>query len=176
MKLLIADDEENIRLILESVFSDAGWQVETAVNGLQAMEKIKTFCPAVILPDKNMPHMSGMETLQRIKKHYPDMIVIMMTAYGDVGSAVEAMKTGAYDYIEKPFDNEKMLLLLRRAGEHFRMQTDALSRKKTAGQKFSFQHIIGNSPALNSVLKRAANVCETDASVLIPGESGTGKE
>jgi DNA-binding NtrC family response regulator len=176
MKLLIVDDEENIRLILESVFSDAGYEVETAVNGLQALEKIKSFHPEILLLDKNMPYMSGMETLQRIKKHYPNIVVIIVTAYGDVTSAVEAMKLGAYDYIEKPFDNDKMLLLLKRAGEHYRLQSEVLNLQKAVGRKFSFQNIIGNSQALDKVLKRTADVCETDASVLITGESGTGKE
>jgi DNA-binding NtrC family response regulator len=176
MKLLIVDDEENIRLILESVFSDAGYQVETAVNGLQALEKIKSFHPEILLLDKNMPYMSGMETLQRIKKHYPDIVVIIVTAYGDVSSAVEAMKLGAYDYIEKPFDNDKMLLLLRRAEEYFRLQSKVQNLQKAIGRKFSFENIIGNSPALDKALTRVADVCETNASVLISGESGTGKE
>jgi DNA-binding NtrC family response regulator len=176
MKLLIVDDEENIRLVLESVFSDAGYQVETAVNGLQALERIKSFHPEIILLDKNMPHMNGMETLQRIKKHYPNVVVIMVTAYGDVSSAVEAMKMGAYDYVEKPFDNDKMLLLLKRAEEHFRLQSEVLNLQEAVSRKFSFKNIVGNSSALDKVLKRAANVCETDASVLILGESGTGKE
>lgn len=176
MKLLIVDDEENIRLVLESVFSNAGYRVETATNGLQAMERTKCFHPEIILLDKNMPHMNGLDTLERIKKYYPNVVVIMMTAYGDVGSAVEAMKMGAYDYIEKPFDNDKMLLLLKRAGEHFQLQTEVLNLRKVVGKNFSFKNIIGNSSALDKVLKRVSNVCETDASVLITGESGTGKE
>jgi DNA-binding NtrC family response regulator len=121
MKLLIVDDEENIRMVLESVFSEAGYQVETATNGLQALEKVNSFLPEIVLLDKNMPYMNGLNTLQRIKKHYPNLVVVMVTAYGDVASAVEAMKMGAYDYIEKPFDNNKMLLLLKRAGEYFRL-------------------------------------------------------
>lgn len=176
MKLLIVDDEENIRLILESIFSDAGYQVETAINGLQAIEKIKKFQPEIILLDKNMPHMDGMNTLQRIKKHFPNTVVIMVTAHGDVGSAVDAMKLGAYDYIEKPFDNNKMLLLLKRAGEHYRLQSEVSNLRNTVNKKFSFNNIIGNSAALDKVIKQAENVCETDAAVLITGESGTGKE
>ena len=176
MKLLIVDDEENIRLVLESVFSEAGYQVETVTNGLQALEKIKSFHPEIILLDKNMPYMNGLDTLQRIKKHYPDIVVVMVTAHGDVASAVETMKMGAYDYIEKPFDNDKMLLLLKRAGEHFLLQTEVLNLRSAVNKKFSFEQIVGNSPCLDKVLKRVSNVCETDASVLIMGESGTGKE
>jgi DNA-binding NtrC family response regulator len=176
MKLLIVDDEENIRLILESVFSEAGYQVETAINGMQAMEKIKDFHPEIILMDKNMPYMNGLDALQRIKKHYPNIVVVMVTAHGDVASAVEAMKMGAYDYIEKPFDNDKMLLLLKRAGEHYLLQAEVLNLRSAVNKKFSFENIVGNSPALDKVLKRVSNVCETDASVLVLGESGTGKE
>ena len=138
MKLLIVDDEENIRLVLESVFSEAGYQVETVTNGLQALEKIKSFHPEIILLDKNMPYMNGLDTLQRIKKHYPDIVVVMVTAHGDVASAVETMKMGAYDYIEKPFDNDKMLLLLKRAGEHFLLQTEVLNLRSAVNKKFSF--------------------------------------
>jgi len=176
MKLLIVDDEENILLILESVFSEAGYQVETANNGLQAMEKVKSFRPEIILLDKNMPYMNGMETLKRIKKSYPATVIIMVTAYGDVTSAVEAMKMGAYDYIEKPFDNEKLLLLVKRAGEHYQLQAEVLNLREAVNKKFSFESIIGNSQSLDKVLKQVSNVCETDASVLILGESGTGKE
>jgi len=176
MKILIVDDEENIRMILDSVFSEAGYEVETALNGLQALEKIKSFLPEIILLDKNMPYMNGMETLKRIKKYYPYIVVVMVTAFGDVTSAVDAMKTGAYDYIEKPFDNDKMLLLLKRAGEYYQLQAEVLNLRNAVNKKFSFENIIGNSTALDKVLKRVSNVCDTDASVLIMGESGTGKE
>jgi DNA-binding NtrC family response regulator len=176
MKILIVDDEENIRLILENVFSDAGYQVETAIDGRDAMEKVKKFQPEIVLLDKNMPRMDGMQTLQQIKKQYPATVVILITAHGDVGSAVEAMKLGAYDYIEKPFDNDKILLLLNRAGEHYRLQTEVSNLRNAIHKKYSFSTIIGNSPALDKVLNRVSNVCETDASVLITGESGTGKE
>lgn len=176
MKLLIVDDEENILLILKNVFGDAGYEVETAINGLQAMEKIKQFQPEIILLDKNMPYMDGINTLQRIKKHYPAIVVIIVTAHGDINSAVQAMKCGAYDYIEKPFDNAKMISLLKRAGKHYQLQSEILNRKNVSDKNFSFQNIIGTSTALKDVLKQTANVCETDAAVLITGESGTGKE
>ncbi len=176
MKILIVDDEENIRIILENVFIDAGYQVETAKDGLQGLEQVKLFRPEIVLLDKNMPRMDGLKTLQQIKKYNPNMVVIMITAHGDVGSAVEAMKLGAYDYIEKPFDNDRMLLLMKRAGTHYRLQAEVLHLRDAVNEKFSFKNIIGNSPALKKVLDRVASVCETDASVLITGESGTGKE
>jgi DNA-binding NtrC family response regulator len=123
-----------------------------------------------------MPRMDGLKTLQQIKTDYPDIIVIMITAFGDIGSAVEAMKSGAYDYVEKPFDNDKMLMLMKRAGEHYLLQSEVSNLREAVNKKFSFANIIGSSSGLAKVLDRVANVCETDASVLITGESGTGKE
>jgi DNA-binding NtrC family response regulator len=111
-----------------------------------------------------------------IMKSKPVTVVIMITAYGDVGSAVEAMKSGAYDYVEKPFDNERMLLLMKRAGEHYRLQNEVTNLRSAVNKKYAFANIIGASSALAKVLEQAANVCETDAAVLITGESGTGKE
>ena len=175
-KILIVDDEENICLILESVFTDAGYQVETAADGLRALEKMKRYKPEVVLLDKNMPRMDGLKTLQQIRQIYPATVVVMFTAHGDVASAVEAMKLGAYDYIEKPFDNEKMLLMMERAGEHYDLQVEVKQLREAVSDKFSFNSIVGNSEALKKTLNRVANVCETDATVLITGESGTGKE
>ena len=124
--ILIVDDEENIRIILENVFADAGYRVETAKDGLQALEKMKRFRPEIVLLDKNMPRMDGLETLRQIKLRHPATVVVMFTAHGDVATAVEAMKQGAYDYIEKPFDNDEMLLLMERAGEHYDLYQTAI--------------------------------------------------
>ncbi len=176
MRILIVDDEENIRMILENVFIDAGYQTETAKDGLQALEKVSRFRPEIVLLDKNMPRMDGMKALTEIKKNYPNTVIVMITAHGDVESAVEAMKSGAYDYVEKPFDNDKLLLLAERAGEHHRLQSEVTILRDAVNEKFSFKNIIGTSSSLKKVLDRVASVCETDASVLITGESGTGKE
>ena len=175
-KILIVDDEDNIRLILENVFSDAGYRVATAADGLQALEKMKRFMPEIVLLDKNMPRMDGLKTLAQLKKLYPATVVVMITAHGDVGSAVEAMKTGAYDYVEKPFDNDEMLLLMQRAGEYYDLQTEVRRLREAVNEKYDFKSMAGNSQALKKVLEQVANVCETDATVLITGESGTGKE
>jgi DNA-binding NtrC family response regulator len=175
-KILIVDDEENIRLILEHVFTDAGYRVETAADGLQALEKMKRFRPEIVLLDKNMPRMDGLETLRQIRLRHPAAVVVMITAHGDVASTVEAMKQGAYDFIEKPFDNDKMLLLMERAGEHHELQAEVRNLRQAVGEKYSFGSMVGNSEALKKALEHVANVCETDASVLITGESGTGKE
>jgi len=175
-KILIVDDEANIRLILENIFTDAGYKVETAKNGLQALESMKRFLPEIVLLDKNMPHLDGLETLRKIKQWYPTTVSVMITAHGDVASAVEAMKLGVYDYIEKPFDNEKILLLIDRAGKHYDLQAEVQKLREAVHGKFSFKSIVGNSKSLKTTLERVSSVCETDASVLITGESGTGKE
>jgi len=144
--------------------------------GLQALEKMKRFAPEIVLLDKNMPRMDGLKTLVQIKELYPSTVVVMITAHGDVGSAVEAMKSGAYDYIEKPFDNDEMLLHIRRAGEYYELQTEVHHLRKAVNEKYAFKNMVGNSAALRKTLEQVASVCETDASVLITGECGTGKE
>ena len=175
-KILIADDEANICLILENIFTDAGYCVETASDGLKALEKMKRFRPEVVVLDKNMPGMDGLTTLREIKKKYSNVVVVMITAHGDISSAVDAMKLGAYDYLEKPFDNEKILLLIERACEHYELQAEVRNLREAIGEKYAFKSMVGNSKALKKVLERISNVCETDATVLITGESGTGKE
>jgi DNA-binding NtrC family response regulator len=175
-KILIVDDEENIRLILGSVFTDAGYSVETAADGLQALDRMKRFAPEVVLLDKNMPRMDGLAALGEIRLRHPAAVVVLITAHGDVGSAVEAMKQGAYDYVEKPFDNDRILLLAERAAKHHALQAELRNLREAVGEKYSFKSMVGNSKALKTVIDRISSVCGTDASVLITGESGTGKE
>ena len=175
-KILIVDDEENIRLILESVFVDAGYRVETTKDGVQALEEMKRFHPEIVLLDKNMPRLDGLATLRQIKLRHPATVVVLFTAHGDVITAVEAMKQGAYDYIEKPFDNKEMLLLMERAGEHYDLQAEVRNLREAVSEKYSFGNMVGNSEALKKVLEQVSQVCDTDATVLITGESGTGKE
>lgn len=176
MKILVVDDEENIRLILKSILTDEGYTVETARDGADALDRMERFRPHIVLMDKNMPRMSGIPALVEIKKSYPETIVVIITAHGDVTSAVEAMKCGAYDYIEKPFDNDHVLQLLKRADSHYRLRTEVDTFRQSTREKRSFPEIIGESTALKQVLDHVSSVCETNATVLITGESGTGKE
>lgn len=175
-RLLIVDDEENIRNILKHLFQDAGYDVLTSNDGLKALQIVNKFQPDIVLLDKNLPKLDGMQVLMALKKKYPYIIVIMITAYGEVSSAVEAIKNGAYDYVEKPFDNEKIILLLKRALEHFKLTSEIQVLRKTVNNHYSFDNIIGISEKIKQVLEHVKCVSETDATVLITGESGTGKE
>ncbi len=175
-KILIADDEENIRNILSHLLSDEGFEVLTANDGLKAVQVTDKEMPDIVILDKNMPKLDGIETLKKIKAAHPHITVIIITAYGAVSSAVDAIKSGAYDYIEKPFDNKKIILLVKRALEHHQLSQEVKNLRKTIDNKYSFDKIIGISSNIKQVLEQVKSVCETDATVLITGESGTGKE
>lgn len=175
-KILIVDDETKIRRILSAILTDEGFEVNLAENGNTALKKCNTFRPAIILMDQNMPGMNGIETMQKIREKYPQTVVIILTAYGEVSLAVDAIKNGAYDYIEKPFDNDKLLLLINRAFDHYKMQEEIFSlREKLRGENYS-DKIIAVSNKMKQVMEQVKSVCQTDATVLIQGESGVGKE
>jgi DNA-binding NtrC family response regulator len=126
--------------------------------------------------DQNMLGMNGIETMAKIKENNPEITVIILTAFGSIPLAVDAVKKGAYDYLSKPFDNEELLIIIRRALEHRRLTEEISNLKKELQEKFSFTNIIGVSPKMQQVFEQINRVCATDATVLIQGESGTGKE
>lgn len=175
-RILIVDDEAKIRNILSLLLKDEGYKIKSVENGHKAMEVLDEFRPELILMDQNMPGMNGIETMMKIKERNPHYTIIILTAFGSISHAVDAVKKGAYDYIEKPFDNDKLLVLIRRAIEHNRMSREINVLRKQLDEKFSFQNIIGESPKIRQVLDQVQCVCQTDATVLIQGESGVGKE
>ena len=175
-KILIVDDEEKIRIILYHFLTDEGFKVKAADTGIKALGMVDTFKPDIVLMDQNMPGVNGIETMEEIKSRHPETIVIVITAHGAVSLAVEAIKKGAYDYIEKPFDNEKLLLLLRRAIDHKQLNNKISDLQQKLNSKFAFGNIIACSPEMGKVLEQVKKVCETNATVLIQGESGVGKE
>ena len=143
-------------------------------NGREAVEALLSFQPDVILLDQQMPVMTGVEALEEIKQISPNQVVLFVTAFGSISLAVDAVKKGAYDFIEKPFDNDKLLLTVGRAVEHSRMKGEISNLKKSLGEKKS--HVIGDNTGLKQVMTQVRRVAETNATVLIDGESGTGKE
>ncbi|MCI0496250.1 sigma-54 dependent transcriptional regulator [candidate division KSB1 bacterium] len=175
-KILVVDDEQKIRLILTQILQDEGFTIQSVGSGEAAVEIAPSFEPDLILMDQNMPGMNGIETMAKIKARFPEITVIILTAFGSIPLAVDAVKKGAYDYLAKPFDNDKLLIIIHRALEHRCLTAEVSNLKKQLQEKFSFTNIIGVSPKMQQVFEQINRVCATDATVLIQGESGTGKE
>ncbi len=175
-KVLIVDDEEKIRNILCHFLSDEGFKAKAVSSGNEAIKAADLFKPDIILMDQNMPGLNGIETMEIIKSKDPSPVIIIITAYGAVSLAVKAIKKGAYDYIEKPFDNDKLLLLLQRAVAYQKLNSRVAILQEKLKNRYSFGNIVANSRDMQKVVDMVKKVCETDATVLIQGESGVGKE
>ena len=173
-KILIADDEQGIRRMINLLLEEEGYEVKAVENGKEAVDAILQFRPDLVLLDQQMPVMTGVEALEKIKSLNPNQTVIFVTAFGSISLAVDAVKKGAYDFIEKPFDNDKLILTVNRAIEHSRMKNEiSVLQKRLSAAK---QTIVGESPALKQMLAQIYKVAKTDVTVLVFGESGTGKE
>ncbi len=178
-RLLIIDDEENMRHMLSVVTSKAGYQVTMAENGEQALAIQKKARFPFILCDLKMPKMDGLQFLKNLENDIPRPIIIMMSAYATIDDAVEAMKSGAYDFITKPFKTAEILLVLEKAKEHLELQEENIRLKAQVEELQGtdcFQDIIAHSESMRSLLKLTKKVAQYDTSVLVTGESGTGKE
>ena len=175
-RILIVDDEEHIRKILTIMLSKRGYQIEVAANGSQALEKMGQSAFDAVISDVRMSGMDGLELLSTIKEQNPDQIVIIITAFSSVDTAILAMKQGAYDYISKPFKEDEILLVLEKALERQRIIEENRQLKAQIREKYDFSNFIGRSPAMLKVFDIISKVAETKSTVLIFGESGTGKE
>ncbi|MEZ6852931.1 sigma-54-dependent transcriptional regulator [Halodesulfovibrio aestuarii] len=175
-RLLVIDDEPALRMMVRAVVEDAGWSVAEASSGEAGIEHLASHNVNVVLLDMRMTGIDGSETLAIIQEKYPHLPVIMLTAFGTVGSAVEAMKRGAFDYLSKPADNDELIAVLEKAYTHGRLlaENDNL-RKKFIGNDPS-EKIIGGCDAMLDMLELIRQVGPTEATVLVMGESGTGKE
>jgi len=172
--VLIADDEPGIRRMINLLLEEEGYEVKAVENGKEAVDVLLRFRPDLVLLDQQMPVMTGVEALEKIKALNPDQTVIFITAFGSISLAVDAVKKGAYDFIEKPFDNDNLILTVNRAIEHCRMKSEiTVLHKRLSATK---QTIVGESPALKQLLAQINKAAKTDVTVLIFGESGTGKE
>jgi len=174
--ILIVDDEKNYLLVLSAVLEEEGYEVLTALSGLEALETQKSSDLDLVLTDMKMPGMDGIELLERIKAFDPDLPVIMMTAHGTVDKAVEAMQKGAYSYILKPFDNERLILYVKKAISVYQVVKENRRLRNAVESQFQFGKIIGKSKAMRDVFETIQKVAPSGATVLIEGESGTGKE
>lgn len=174
--ILVVDDEKNYLLLLDALLSDEGYEVTTIQDPETAVTYVKESEVDVVITDFKMPGMSGQELLEKVREIDPHIPVIIMTAYGSVDGAVEAMKCGAFDYINKPFSNDDLLLSVSKAvkiSEAYRKNRLLMESLK---ESHSVKKIVGNSKAIKDVLLLVQKVAPTSATVLISGESGTGKE
>jgi two-component system NtrC family response regulator len=175
-RILVVDDEENLRRVTQLRLQQAGYDVATAADGNQALAFLERNPRDLVLTDLRMPGLSGIELLERIKEAYPEVIVILVTAFGTIESAVEAMKHGAYDYVIKPVNAEALKLILSRALEHHSLQEEVRNLRGAIDRKFGFENIVGRAKSLLAMLDSAARAAESGSTVLIRGETGTGKE
>lgn len=175
-KILVVDDEKNIRRILSMMLRERNHEVAEATSGEEALALAPETLPDLVLLDLNMPGIDGLATLRRLLAMQPNLDIIMMTAFGSIPSAVEAMRHGAFDYLTKPFDNDELLLLIDRALDMRRLSAEVEALRGELEARYGFNEIIGISPAMQGVFRTMAKVAKVDATVLVTGESGTGKE
>jgi two-component system response regulator AtoC len=175
-RVLVVDDEENIRLVLRTLLKKHGYQVETAESAEDALGLLESFDPDFVLADVRMNGMTGLELCAELKARSSLATAILMSAYGSVDLAIDAMKAGAYDYISKPFKQDEVLLALAKAEERETLRRENRALKQAIRKENTFHGILGKSAAIEKVFATIEKVADYKTTVLIQGESGTGKE
>ncbi len=175
-KIHIIDDEQIIHEVLGELLTSEGYEVEKSLSGEVALEKHASQPFDLVLLDLLMPGLDGIEVLKNLRKADPQAAIIIITAYASVESAISAMKSGAFDYVQKPFKHDELLLTVKRALEHKKLQEENLRLKDELKRKFSFENIIGKSKVMQDVFEVIKAVAPTRSTILLEGESGTGKE
>jgi two-component system, NtrC family, response regulator HydG len=175
-RILVVDDEAVHRRMIETVLSAEGYEVRQAEDGLLAVAAVEEQFYDLILMDIRMSRMDGIEATKRIKEISPGIPIVIMTAYASLGTAVEALKTGAHDYLIKPLDIDELKLLVKKALHHRGLEMENRFLKERLDERFNFDNIIGQGRAMRQLFDTMALVAPTEATVLITGESGTGKE
>ena len=176
VRILVVDDDEITCNLLEEVLSKEGYAVDKALNGQEAIEKGEKKSYGVVLSDIRMLDVDGMEVLRAYRQRSPETIIIMMTAFGSIETAIRAIKEGAYDYVSKPFKLDEIKLTIQRSLEQKRLVEENIHYRQELITKYKLENIVGRSPQMLQVYKTIARVAESRSTVLITGESGTGKE
>ena len=174
--ILVVDDEVNYLTVMEALLGGAGYEVLTAPSAPEALKIAEASDLDLVLTDMKMPKMSGIELMEELHRLYPDLPVVIMTAYGTVELAVTAMKKGAFDYILKPFKNEGILATIAKALEYRQLLLTNRLLFQELDKKYGFPNIVGESRVMQEILALVKRVATSKATVLVTGESGTGKE
>jgi DNA-binding NtrC family response regulator len=174
--ILLVEDKESLRRVLRLTLEQAGYSVTEAEDARAGAQEISRTPHRIVLTDLRMPHGSGLDVLRAARAADPDVPVIVMTAYGSIDEAVQAMKDGAHDFLQKPVDSNHLLLLVERALEQARLRTENILLREEWSRRYGFPRIIGESEAIKRAVSETQRVAQTEATVLLLGESGTGKE
>jgi two-component system, NtrC family, response regulator AtoC len=175
-RILVVDDEENIRVVLSALLTKHGYEVALAQSGTEALEKLDDFGPDVILTDVRMPKMGGLELLAALRERGHHATVIVMSAYGSVDLALEAIKQGAYDYVGKPFKPDEIILALRKAEERELLRKENRSLRAQVQKEHRFEALLAKSESMNQVFRTITKIADFKTTVMVSGESGVGKE
>jgi two-component system, NtrC family, response regulator AtoC len=175
-RVLVVDDEENLRLVLKTLLRRHGYEVESAGTGEEALKLVESFGPDVVLTDVRMPKMGGLDLLATLKNTGNDATVIVMSAYGNMDLAIDAMKAGAYDYVQKPFKHDEVVLALRKAEEREALRRENRVLRDEIRKEHRFEDILAKSGAMQDIFRTITKISEYKTTVLITGESGVGKE
>src|ERR671939_921952 len=174
--ILLVEDKDSLRRVLCLTLENAGYSVTESADARAAIQEISRAPHRLVLTDLRMPHGSGLDVLHAARAADPDIPVIVMTAYGSIDEAVQAMKDGAHDFLQKPVDSNHLLLLVERALEQARLRTENILLREEWSRRYGFPRILGESDAIKRAVAETQRVSQTEANVLLLGESGTGKE
>jgi two-component system NtrC family response regulator len=175
-QILVVDDDDSLRRVLQVELEQEGYFAATAASMQQALAMLQLRSYDLVISDLKMPEGSGIELLKQVRSQYPQIIVVLLTAFGTIETAVEAMKAGAFDYLTKPVHPDELSLVVARALEHLRLIEEVQALRASLNEKHGFDNILGHSPALLQVLETTSRAARTNSTVLMRGETGTGKE